>query len=357
MKLLRPEKISENSPKEETFLRKEPFFTEQKNKYLIVGAGWAGQTMASILLGRDRDALIGFLDDTLNGENILLTKGTTHYSVPVVGRSSELVHKAIRFHVRHVVIAVTHDRADHLLEQIIKCHEYGLTVIEMPELYAHITGKIPVRHLNHRWIAPQLTAPKHDFYYFFYNTINYIFGLAGFIFFLLPFVPLLALAIKLDSRGPVFYRQKRVGKNEKVFTVIKFRTMRVDAENGTAVWAQKQDDRITTLGRFLRKFRLDEVPQFFNVLTGKMALIGPRPERPEFVESLADQIPFYNYRHLVRPGITGWAQVNYRYGNSVDDTLEKIQYDLYWIKNRSFWLDLKIILKSIKVILTGFGAI
>jgi lipopolysaccharide/colanic/teichoic acid biosynthesis glycosyltransferase len=173
---------------------------------------------------------------------------------------------------------------------------------------------------------------------------------------LLPLGPFIALFIKLDSKGPLLYLQKRVGKNECIFSVIKFRTMYQNAENGQAVWAKEKDERVTRVGKILRKFRLDEITQFINVLKGDMALIGPRPERPEFVSMLSKEIPFYNYRHLVKPGITGWAQVNYSYGNSVEDALEKLQYDLYWIKNRSFWLDLKVILKSIKVVLTGFGA-
>jgi exopolysaccharide biosynthesis polyprenyl glycosylphosphotransferase len=172
-------------------------------------------------------------------------------------------------------------------------------------------------------------------------------------FILFPFI---ALAIVLDSPGPVFFRQERVGKNEKFFTLYKFRTMRVDAESGTgAVWAQKNDPRVTRLGEFLRKSRIDELPQFFNILKGDMSLVGPRPERPEFVEKLKIIIPYYSERHVVRPGVTGWAQVRYPYGASVEDALEKLRYDLYYIKYISPLFDFMIILDTIKVVLFRRG--
>lgn len=174
---------------------------------------------------------------------------------------------------------------------------------------------------------------------------------------IVPFYPLISLAIKLDSHGPVLYKQKRVGKKGQVFTLFKFRTMEKNADRNGTSWTTKNDKRITWFGRWLRKFRLDELPQLINVMRGEMALIGPRPEAIKLVEEFRKQIPFYEYRYLVLPGITGWAQVNYENTCSVDGALEKLQYDLYWIRHRSFWLDLKIIFKSIKVMLTGFGAV
>ena len=172
--------------------------------------------------------------------------------------------------------------------------------------------------------------------------------------------PLMLLAyalVKLTSPGPAIYRQRRVGLNGRVFEVLKFRSMYVDAEARTgAVWAQKNDPRITPVGRWLRTLRLDELPQFFNVLKGEMAIVGPRPERPEFVRVLSEQIPFYGQRHAVPPGITGWAQINHHYGESVEDTIEKLEYDLYYLKNLSFSLDLYIIFNTVKVMLLGRGA-
>lgn len=171
-----------------------------------------------------------------------------------------------------------------------------------------------------------------------------------------PFLPFIVLLIKLDSPGPVLFRQQRVGAREKPFTIYKFRTMKADAEKGTgAVWASKDDPRVTKTGEFLRKSRIDEIPQLFNVLGGSMSLVGPRPERPEFVEKLKEIIPYYSSRHFVKPGVTGWAQVSYPYGASVDDAIEKLRYDLYYIKNLTLIFDLMIILETIKVVLFRRG--
>ena len=172
-----------------------------------------------------------------------------------------------------------------------------------------------------------------------------------------PLIPFIALAIRLDSPGPVFYRQRRVGRGEKVFYCYKFRTMRQDAEADIGpTWAGDDDPRITRVGKFLRISRLDEIPQLWCVLKGDMACVGPRPERPEFVEWLEREIPYYGVRHSVRPGITGWAQVRYKYGNTVEDAKEKLQYDLFYIKNASIGLDVLIMLQTIKIVLLGRGA-
>jgi exopolysaccharide biosynthesis polyprenyl glycosylphosphotransferase len=172
-----------------------------------------------------------------------------------------------------------------------------------------------------------------------------------------PILPFVMLAIKLDSRGPVFYRQRRVGRGGVIFYCYKFRTMREDAEADTGpTWAGDEDPRITRVGKFLRASRLDEIPQLWNVLRGDMAFVGPRPERPEFVEWLTQEIPYYPVRHVVRPGITGWAQVQYKYGNTVDDAKEKLQFDLYYIKNASIGLDLVVVFQTVKTVLLGRGA-
>ncbi len=171
-----------------------------------------------------------------------------------------------------------------------------------------------------------------------------------------PLLPIIALAVKLTSPGPIFYRQERVGLHGRTFEVIKFRTMRQDAEGGKAIWAGKNDPRITAIGRFLRKVRLDEVPQLWNVLRGDMGFVGPRPERPEFVEWLSREIPYYGLRHVIRPGLTGWAQVRYRYANSLEDSRQKLQYDLFYIKNLSIGLDLLILFETAKTVLLRRGA-
>jgi exopolysaccharide biosynthesis polyprenyl glycosylphosphotransferase len=173
----------------------------------------------------------------------------------------------------------------------------------------------------------------------------------------LPLFPLIALLIKRDSPGPVFYRQERLGKGGRIFRLIKFRSMRCDAESTTGpVWAGEHDPRVTRVGRVLRRARLDEVPQLINVLRGEMSVVGPRPERPAFVSQLQEKVPFYIHRLAMKPGVTGWAQVKYRYGSSVEDALEKLQYDLYYIKNLSVFLDLLILLQTVQIVLLGRGS-
>jgi exopolysaccharide biosynthesis polyprenyl glycosylphosphotransferase len=168
---------------------------------------------------------------------------------------------------------------------------------------------------------------------------------------------LAALAVKLESPGPILYRQERVGLNGKTFNVVKFRSMRTDAEkDGVPRWATAGDSRVTRVGRIIRKLRIDELPQLFSVLSGDMSLVGPRPERPYFVEQLVQDIPFYAVRHSVKPGVTGWAQVSYQYGASREDTIEKLQYDLYYVKNHSLFLDLVVLFETVGVVLTGKGA-
>jgi len=172
----------------------------------------------------------------------------------------------------------------------------------------------------------------------------------------LPVSMITALAIKLDSAGPILYRQSRIGMNGEVYELLKFRSMRVDAELNGAVWAQENDPRVTRVGGILRKLRIDEIPQMWNVLKGEMSFIGPRPERPEFVCTLNEEVPYYSLRHSIKPGITGWAQINYPYGASRQDALEKLQYDLFYIKNLTIVLELDIILRTIGVVLFGKGA-
>jgi lipopolysaccharide/colanic/teichoic acid biosynthesis glycosyltransferase len=165
-----------------------------------------------------------------------------------------------------------------------------------------------------------------------------------------------AIAVRLDSPGPILYSQQRVGENGRMFTLYKFRSMRADAENGTPVWAIDNDERVTRIGRFLRTTRLDELPQLWNVMLGDMSFVGPRPERPYFVQQLRTLIPFYQERHSVKPGVTGWAQVKYRYGSTVEDAMEKLRYDLYYIKHMSIFFDITIVIDTVKVILVGRGA-
>jgi exopolysaccharide biosynthesis polyprenyl glycosylphosphotransferase len=187
------------------------------------------------------------------------------------------------------------------------------------------------------------------------RTIDLVFAFTGFVL-AAPLLALTAAAIWLETGRPVLYRQERVGERGRVFTLYKMRSMHVDAERGTPRWAATGDDRVTRVGRFIRTTRLDELPQFWNVLRGDMSFVGPRPERPFFVDQLERTIPFYQQRHVVRPGVTGWAQIKYRYGSSVEDAMEKLRYDLYYVKHLSIALDLTIVFDTVKVTLFGKGA-
>jgi exopolysaccharide biosynthesis polyprenyl glycosylphosphotransferase len=232
----------------------------------------------------------------------------------------------------------------------------GAQIQEAGALHELVTGRVSLRTLRpstlvfSREIGPErFTVTLQKFY-------SFLIAAAGLVV-AAPICLLVALAVRLTSRGPILYRQNRVGYRGQVFQVLKFRSMYIDAEARTgAVWAQKDDPRITPVGRWLRKFRLDELPQLFNVLRGEMAVVGPRPERPEFVKTLTEQIPFYGQRHFVRPGITGWAQINHKYGDTIEDTITKLEYDLYYLKNLTFTMDLYIMFHTAKVMLLSRGS-
>ncbi len=230
----------------------------------------------------------------------------------------------------------------------------GKTIIPFDKFYEMIMGKIPVSLISKKWFLGNLSEiSKQNF-----EKTKRFFDIAMAIAFAVPTIiiaPLAAIAIKLNSKGPVFYRQKRVGKNGKIFEIVKFRSMVADAEKNGAEWAKEKDKRITFVGNILRKTRIDELPQIWNALKGEISFVGPRPERPEFVKELEEKIQHYSMRHLVKPGLTGWAQINFPYGASVEDSTEKLQYDLYYIKNRSTLLELTILLKTILVVLSRKG--
>ncbi len=226
--------------------------------------------------------------------------------------------------------------------------------MEISHLSEQLTGTIPVSAINVGWFVENL----REFNKRGFETFKRFLDLAAAVLLGVPTLlifPLVALAIKLDDPGPILFRQKRMGKDGHLFDVIKFRTMVTDAEREGAQWSTEGDHRITAIGHVLRKTRIDELPQLWNVLKAEMSLVGPRPERPEFVEQLVETIPFYETRHLVKPGLTGWAQINFRYGSSVDDAKEKLQYELYYIKNRSVLLELSILIKTLATVLRCEG--
>ncbi len=226
----------------------------------------------------------------------------------------------------------------------LKIQYYNLT-----NFYEKITGKIPLVALEKIWFLENITQKNNRTFPIAKRLIDIIFALVFGLLSLL-IIPFIIIALKLESSGPIIYQQIRVGYLGKKFKVYKFRSMIVDAEKNGAVWSQPNDNRITRVGKFMRRLRIDEIPQFLNILIGHMSFVGPRPERPEFVEQLSQQVPFYNERHIVKPGLTGWAQINYPYSSSVEDAKEKLQYDLFYIKNQSIILDISIILKTINAV-------
>lgn len=241
-----------------------------------------------------------------------------------------------------------------LVRMLFRIVPLGIPVVDFLSFYELAAGKIPVSLVGEVWFLENLIGIRRPFYELAKRAIEST--LAAILSLLtLPFIPLIMLAIRLDSAGPAFYNQRRIGRHGRVIEITKFRTMYLDAEQGRARWADENDPRVTRVGRFLRKSRLDELPQLWSVLAGNLSLVGPRPERPEFVTLLEKKIPFYQVRHLVQPGLSGWAQIHFPYGASVKDALEKLQYDLAYIKNRSVWLDLAIILKTAAIVLSRGG--
>ena len=242
----------------------------------------------------------------------------------------------------------------HISREIFKCLELRVNFIKTTEFYEKFLGKVSITDIDKVWLINNFNENEKWTFDLVKNFLDKVFSFI----FLIPSIillPFIIILIKIDSRGPIFFTQTRTGKNNKNFLAIKLRTMRVDAEKDGHQWAVKNDPRITRVGKFLRKTRLDEIPQLFNILKGDMSLVGPRPERPEFIVDLKNEIPFYKERLLAKPGLSGWAQINYPYGNSVQDALEKLQYDLYYVKNRTLMLDLSIILKTLNTIIKGHG--
>lgn len=255
-----------------------------------------------------------------------------------------------------IVVSLCERRGVFPLSEVMACKLDGIEVVDAPSFYEHVTGKMFLEGINPSWIIFSEGFKVSRLRKVLKRVMDLFCAIVGIIL-TVPFLPLVALAIKLDSPGPVFYRQERVGEKEKNFFLYKLRTMGTDAESGTgAVWAQKNDSRVTRLGAFLRKCRIDELPQFFNILLGDMSMVGPRPERPEFVDKLKERIHYYSERHFVKPGVTGWAQVRYPYGASVEDAMEKLRFDLYYIKNLTLTFDVMIILETIQVVLFRRGA-
>jgi len=257
--------------------------------------------------------------------------------------------------VDEIVVAPDDRRKSLPVEQILECKMYGIRILQAADFFERQLGKIRLDtlHPSNVIFADGFTQAVIKSYE---KRILDVVVSAAMILATLPVILATAIAIYLESGGPVLYRQERVGRRGRVFTLLKFRSMRQDAEANGAVWALQNDSRVTRVGSFIRKTRIDELPQLLNVLKGDMSFVGPRPERPQFVAELSKAIPYYDLRHYVKPGITGWAQILYPYGASINDAREKLQYDLYYLKNYSIFLDINIVLQTMQVILWGKGA-
>ena len=317
-----------------------------QRRLLVVGAGKAGRAIVEALHDEANSmyTVVGILDDdeAKHGQNIK--------NIRVLGGQADLAAAIRTYDVSDVVLAISGDLQPRTFQALLDCQSRGMPLIRMSTLYEEITGRVPLEHLDAQWLeGPAVSDFNHSVYFAskrIVDIVGSLIGLAG-VFVALPFV---AAAIKLEDGGKVFYRQVRLGRNGRPFTIVKFRTMVPDAEAGGAQWAKENDDRITRVGRFLRRTRLDESTQFWNVLRGDMSLVGPRPERPEFFTDLERQMPLFRARLLVKPGISGWAQVNYGYASTLQDNIRKLQWDLFYVKHMSPWLDTSILLRTIGVV-------
>lgn len=269
---------------------------------------------------------------------------------------SMLLRLALRHRVEEIVVAMDDRRSGFPADELLECRLRGMQVTDLVSFLERESGRVSVELIHPSWLIFS-SGFRCDFFRLASKRIFDIVASFGILLVTLPVSLVTALAIFLEDRGPVFYRQLRVGANGRRFTIFKFRSMRIDAEQaGEAVWAAPGDPRVTWVGSLIRRLRIDEIPQAFNVLIGDMSFVGPRPERPHFVAQLTEAIPFYPQRHFVKPGITGWAQVRYSYGASARDAQEKLEYDLYYVKHHSFTFDLMVLLQTVEIVLFRIGA-
>jgi sugar transferase (PEP-CTERM system associated) len=322
-----------------------------KSRVLVLGTGSRAVKLADYAQRSPNHRVVGFVS----------FQQSRHYvpeqHVLPVGPGESLLSVVARHSIDQIVVAVRDRRGGGFpVQQLLECKMRGIKVIELPTFFEREYRQVMLESLNPSWMVLGDGFRQGLLGNFAKRAFDLV-ASGALLILTFPILLLVALCIYFESGLPVLYRQERVGQNGRVFTLYKLRSMKDDAENGgTPHWASHNDDRVTRVGRFIRKWRIDELPQIFNVLRGEMSFVGPRPERPFFVDQLMTQIPYYALRHSAKPGITGWAQVCYKYGASVDDAIEKLQYDLYYVKNRSLFLDLMILIATVEVVLWGRGA-
>lgn len=325
-------------------------------KVLVIGIRGIGKIVAEELYLKRKLGMevIGFVGGEVG--SITLSYGNPKKVELPVFAPSALTGLVASNHINRILLAGTGDCPQTYYRELVNVRAMGVPIEDCHSFYERLSSKISVVDLPPEWIALSRGFRRDRFILAIKRIIDVVVAFVGLVL-AAPLALLTAMAIKIESRGPIFYRQERVGQNERRFTLIKFRSMAENAEAKVGpVWASENDSRITRVGIIIRKLRIDEIPQMFNVLKGEMSFVGPRPERAFFVERLKQTIPYYDLRHSVKPGITGWAQISYRYGDSERDAVEKLQYDLYYIKHMSPVFDLQIIFESLKVILFGSGA-
>lgn len=318
-------------------------------RILLVGSGETAESLIrEIRDGYSREyTILGIIDDDEE------RKGTEVEGVPILGNSLQIGEITDSRKVEMIVFASGYQSLlnGHLVRHVLDLKTRGVRVFEAPTFYMRVTGKVPVHAIEDRWLlfGQDFSGLAAREKLRLKRMMDVVIALLCLIV-LSPAALLVAILVRITSRGPVLYRQERLGLHRRPYRLMKFRTMRMDAEQDGPVWASRDDARATAVGRILRRLRLDEVPQFLNVLRGEMSIIGPRPERRHFVELLEKEIPYYGLRFAARPGMTGWAQVNFPYGNSVEDAHKKLQYDLFYIQEKSLFLDVLIILKTLQTV-------
>jgi exopolysaccharide biosynthesis polyprenyl glycosylphosphotransferase len=319
-------------------------------RVLVVGTDEAARTIIDVLR-REASTTYQVLGVISTGQDADLDNSQADQleGLQTIAGGDDLLRYGLAHDVREIIVTSTRELSHEIFRGVMDAYEHGIAITPMPILYERVAERVPVEHMGAHWpvVLPMGSSSILNPYPILKRLFDVLLSLIGLVIFsvLLPFI---AAALYLDSPGSIFYRQIRVGLAGKPFKIIKFRTMIPDAEKVSgAVWAQDNDPRITRVGRILRKTRLDESPQLINVLRGEMSLIGPRPERPEMIHELEQAIPFYRTRHTVRPGVTGWAQVRYKYGANVEDALIKLQYDLYYIRHQSLLLDANILVRTV----------
>ena len=323
-----------------------------QERVLFVGTGETARKVARQILDQQDFAyrIIGFIDEDASriGERIV--------NPAIVGTPADIDRLIAEHSIDRIVVGMSDRRGRLPIQELLRAKMAGICVEEATTTYERVTGKILIDDLRPSWLIFSDGFRVSRATRLMKRTIDLVFS-AALAVLTLPLMVITALLVMIEDGRPVFYRQERVGENGRTFTLAKFRSMRKDAEKGgKPVWATDGDDRVTRIGLFIRKTRLDELPQLWNVVRGDMSFVGPRPERPFFVEQLSREIPLYPQRHSVKPGLTGWAQVKYRYGSSLDDAMEKLRYDLYYIKHLSVVFDLTIVFDTVKVVLFRKGA-